>query len=266
MTSRRLSTAGAFALAKIALVASGCAGTDDDAAANAERPVAQHACSEFTRDSPPRPARDFGLVRGDVDGNGSLDRVFISFLRRAPPSCRYLLAADLGSNRVAVAPIRARPWLSQLTRARARDYLWLSSLISLAPRGLHVVVNIERGATTDSLAIYELRGRTFVRLKPRGAGPDYVFLAGGGVNNAQALDCGGSRLIISSSVSPHGSAWRVQRRVFHASARGELAPVAQLSAQEVVRRYDWIAARFPEFAGGGIAFKSCALARTKPFR
>jgi hypothetical protein len=196
-----------------------------------------------------------------VDGDGAPDRVFISVARQVPSRCRYQLVVALDGRRL-VAPIE-HGWYWRSTRSHIKEYLQLESLISPTPRGLHVVVNVDHSATSDYLAIFGLRAGKLVRLRIEGMPRDHVLRTGGGVSTATVLDCAGAgtRLIISSGLSPQRNGWRVERRVYRMTLGHLLQRVEGLTAHGTVRGYDWIAARFPEFAGGHRAFRSCTVAK-----
>jgi hypothetical protein len=199
------------------------------------------------------------LLRGDIDGDGSTDRVFVSVARQAASRCRYLLVVALDGKRLAAA-IEHR-WYPRAPRSFVKRYLQLDSLIALTPRGLDVVVKVDRGATTNSVAIFSAEGGTLRRRSIREPGSEHLFIWGGSVTHHNAIDCKGrrARLLVETGGGLVGRTWTVERTVFRASPAGALEVVR--TKRYSVRDQRTAARRFPEFAGGGTAFRSCTVVK-----
>jgi hypothetical protein len=195
------------------------------------------------------------VLRGDVDGDGSTDRVFVTVAGQAAARCRYLPVVALDGRRL-VAPITHR-WYSRARSSFVKRYLQLDSLIALTPRGLDIVVNVDRGATTDSIAIFALEGRNLRRRLLAEPGSEHLVLHGGSVTHQHGVDCKRPRsgMLLVSGGAPLGNSWQVERRLYRALPAGPLQLVA--TTRQRVRDFEAAVGRFPEL---GTAFRSCTAA------
>jgi hypothetical protein len=155
------------------------------------------------------------------------------------------------------API-THQWYPRATRSFVSRYLQLDSLIALTPRGLDVVVNLDRGATTNSVAIFTVEGGNLRRRMIRERGSGHLFIYGGSVMHQHGVDCRRrrSRLLLFSAGAARGQSWHVERKIYRASPAGPLEQVTTTGYR--ARDHGAAVRRFPEL---GTAFRSCTAAK-----
>ena len=151
---------------------------------------------------------------GDVDGDGTRDRVSLHYAKWARASCAFLLTVETRRwARAAVVPA-ADKGIAQSGYYHARQYPEpaVASLVQIPKRGLAVVVALSHGASTVQLRLYWLsRGRLL--------GPSYDLVAYGSVTHNDQLDCyGGARsgLIVETAewlANDAGTRWAFRRVV-----------------------------------------------------
>jgi hypothetical protein len=123
-------------------------------------------------------------------------------------------------------------------------------------------VNVDRGATTDAVAIFTVDGGKLHRRRTPGLGPGDVFHHGGSVTHQHGLGCKRPRsrlLMVSGGGWREGwqsGFWHVERRLYRASPAGPLEPAA--TARHLVRNFGAAVKKFPEL---GTAFRSCTVAK-----
>lgn len=197
-------------------------------------------------------------LRGDVDGDGASDRVFLAVNRTGAPHCRYWVVVATKKRKL-IAALKPQPWFHRVDAETVLSVVSLQSLIQLKPRGLDVTVRTSRGASWHKLEIFTVTSsRRRASLVPR-IPASGTFSYGGTVSQFGVIDCAGrgSRLILMSKAVKQESGWRVSRLVYRATEFQPSQLIRRLSVNVLVPRYDEIAARFPEFADGAKAFRSC---------
>lgn len=198
-------------------------------------------------------------LRGDVDGDRLPDSVFLSENPEGASQCRYfLVVATRGKHLVAAIN---RPWFARSRTETVLRQLSLESLIQLERSGLDIVVNVDRGASWNEIEIYTVTNSGKQERVLRRVSRSRTFRFGGTVRQFGVIDCAGrgSSLILVSEAVRNAGGWRVSRHVYRILKNHASQPVSRLSAITQVRRYEEIAARFPEFADGTKAFRSCSV-------
>ena len=154
-----------------------------------------------------------GLMRGDVDGDGNRDAVWI-MARRVGGNCRYYVKADLGSTQ-------------DRKRLRANRYVMRHNSRVMAMvrvdkvAGKEFGVVLEQGASATLAGLFTIRANTIRRMNVhgRGAPPDSLFGYGGSVGFQMASDCArhrpkGQVIYSEATLNSRGSHYRVKRRWF----------------------------------------------------
>ncbi len=149
-------------------------------------------------------------LRGDVDGDGAVDRVTVRVDRKRPRACRHVVAAQLGDGSSVVAPVKPLPWFGTDPRL-----LLLAEIDGRA--GVETVVSMSPAAVYRPGRVFTIRDGEFARM--RLAGTDLFplhdeFPAG--------TDCAGEpgRIVVTTGeVGRPDSHYDVERSVYE--ARGD---------------------------------------------
>lgn len=227
--------------------------------------LAAAACSAESPDlSAPRLAHDGGCdnaapllerlgdgehrgLRGDVDGNGRADDVFIAIDERAEIGCRGVLfviteeaAHAIGVDTEATQLELGQPALRLLVEVDGEP-------------GAEAVVDVQTGASTGFVAVFALGGDGLGRVRVRGRPrlPDGLFAYGGSVGHADGVDCSPSGDVIVYSALARGDHYLVRRWVLTA-VDGVLAADRMRSERVPL---DELFVRWPQLAGP--PFASC---------
>jgi hypothetical protein len=172
------------------------------------------ACNRTERVVTSARNRKQGALRGDVDGDGARDEVFVVVAQRARRGCRAFVVADTG-DRLLAAPIEG-------------DFvsfdLGLPALKSLAAinldAGSEIVVDVAAGASEQFASVFTVAEGVLVPVSISGAINRVLVAYGGSVGHVAAIDCESEGRIVISSAVPSGDRYRVMRRF--ASARGRV--------------------------------------------
>jgi hypothetical protein len=155
-----------------------------------------------------------GSLRGDVDGDGTSDEVFIQHAPGADPACTYFVAVRTAGT-VLSSPIE---------QAEGGTSLGLPALDSLAQvdgrPGLDVVVTVLAGASTTFYGIFSAGSGRLARMGVTGAsdfGP--LFPSGGSAGHLEASDCTPDGMVVVQA-TPSGSGWAVKRSFY--KTRGDV--------------------------------------------
>jgi hypothetical protein len=196
-------------VAAIVLIGASCA----PGGGAAEMPVQVTGCeggAQVVRGVEPSPSRS---LRGDVDGDGAADSVFIVTDSGAQTGCRALLVFDTGNRRLAVGadtnesnPALGTPRLSALVRIDEHG-------------GLGVVVEVATGASTSFAGVFGVLGEraSAFRQTVAAVGAQNLFAYGGSVGHLSGVDCLEDGAVIASEATPapggDPGTYRVVRRV-----------------------------------------------------
>jgi hypothetical protein len=171
--------------------------------------VCRRAARVVTRAAFRRP----GELRGDVDGDGDDDELFVAVAQGARRGCRVFVAADTG-DRLLAAPI-------------PDDYvsfeLGLPALRTLAAvddvQGAEIVVDVGAGASTQFASVFTVTEGRLLQVIAQGAGPAGLFAYGGSMGHVSAVDCDAPGRVVISSAVPRRNHYRVARRFATAHGR-----------------------------------------------
>jgi hypothetical protein len=165
-------------------------------------PLCRRAARVVTRAVFRRPER----LRGDVDGDGEGDELFVAVAQGARRGCRAFVAADTGE-RLLAAPIPDE---------FASFELGLPALKSLAAindmAGAEIVVDVGAGASTQFASVFTVAEGSLLQVVAPGAGTARLFAYGGSVGHVAAVDCDAEGRVVISSAVPRRDRYRVTRR------------------------------------------------------
>jgi hypothetical protein len=152
-----------------------------------------------------------GRLRGDVDGDGARDELFVSVAPGARRGCRAFLAADTGERTLA-APIPDDFASFDLGLPALRALAAINDLV-----GAEIVVDVGAGASTQFAAVFTVVDGRLLQVVPRGAGNGQLFAYGGSVGHVAAVDCDAHGKVVISTAVPRGDRYQVRRRFATAS-------------------------------------------------
>lgn len=184
-----------------------------------------------------------GPLIGDVTGDATPDRVYLSLDEAAPPGCQaFVVVSETVS---LVAPIEGWDPSGGLTSPR------FEGLHQIDGRpGAEIVVHLAAGASTQFVGAFSATGGVIERLattatEQSSSGSNDLFAFGGSVGHLEAVDCTEDGRIVVSSAIPRGERYEVTRS-FYAPAGATLEPSTPGTRRAVVA-LDQIE-DFPEFA------------------
>jgi hypothetical protein len=191
-----------------------------------------------------------GPLIGDVTGDATPDRVYLSLDEAAPPGCQAFVVVSETTS--VAAPIEgwdpsagvASPTFNGLFQIDGRP-------------GAEIVVNLAAGASTQFVGAFSATGGVVERVttsstKETSSGSNDLFAYGGSVGHLEAVDCASGGTVVVSSAIPKGRRYEVSRSFYRPSG-----PTLQLQSSD--SRRSVVAANeiddFPEFASS--PFGSC---------
>jgi hypothetical protein len=189
-----------------------------------------------------------GTLKGDVDGDGSDDTMFLAVDTASPGGCQAFLVADTGAGTVA----------EEISDPDISFDLGLPSLESVIPvderAGGEVVVRILAGASTLFVGLFTVHDGELERIEVTGDAVQYgnLFPSGGSVGHLEGSDCVADRIVVSLAL-PKKSRYEVTRNFYTLSeTKAEQAD----SETAVVRAKDLT--KYPELEG--TPFSHCGIA------
>ena len=195
-------------------------------------------------------------LSGDVDGDGSEDKVWLSSDPSSSHPCRNFLTVET-DDRIFWAATDS----SEVPSALESPTLNSLSDIDSDP-GAEIVVNLEAGASTQFVGVFKLTRAGLEQMSVDGEAPgvfggeiEGLLPYGGSVGHLEAVDCAQDGLVVMSVALPVGAgadAYEVERRFFDPSYTG-FHLEKDLTEKHTVQglKVD----DFPEFAGS--PFLSC---------
>jgi hypothetical protein len=188
-----------------------------------------------------------GNLTGDVDGDGSDDRLLVAVDTDSPKGCQAFLVADTGAGKLA----------EEISDPDISFDLGLPSLESVVPvdarPGDEVVVRILAGASTLFVGLFTVHDGELERIELTGDVAQYgnLFPSGGSVGHLEGSDCVADRIVVSLAL-PKKLRYEVTRNFYTLSeTKAEQAD----SETAVVRAKDLN--RYPEFEG--TPFSHCGI-------
>lgn len=188
-------------------------------------------------------------IRGDVDGDGTADVVWVVVDESAELGCRVFLVVQTASDDHVLA----------VDREAVSFSLGLPAIVDLAQidteMGADVVVDLLAGASTVFAGVFTIGSGGLSQLKREGDGGPAADLFGheGSVGHLDAVDCGPKGRVIVSTASPRGARYGV-KRLFLEPDDGVLRANKSMT-QSAVLKFESLPRRFPEFAAA--PFSSC---------
>jgi hypothetical protein len=149
-------------------------------------------------------------LRGDVEGDGTADRVTVRVDWKRPRACRHVLVAELGDRSLA-APVEPLPWFGTNPR------LLLLAEID-GHDGLETVVSMSPAAVYRPGAVFTVRGGRLVRMRLQGARPADLFPLDD--EFPTGVDCArepGTIVVTVGEVADPDSYYDIERSVYEAA-------------------------------------------------
>ena len=201
-------------------------------------------------------ARGEQVLRGDIDGDGAEDEVWLASDPSVADPCSDFLAVETAD----------RIYWAVTNRSDTPSSLETPTLNSLSEIdeevGKEIVVNLEAGASTQFVGVFKLTRAGLERmvgdgegLGPFGTEIEGLFAYGGSVGHLEAVDCTQDGLVVMSVGLPVGAAadaYKIERRFFTSSYTAFVLE-EELTEKHIVQglKVD----DFPEFAAS--PFGSC---------
>jgi hypothetical protein len=186
-----------------------------------------------------------GRIAGDVDGDGSTDRVSLSVDAHARPGCRAFVVVQTAEARL-IAPIEERDLQVDL------GFPVLDSLVGVDDRtGGEIVVRITAGASTEFAGLFTVVDNALERVQLNGPHGN-LFPSGGSVGHLEASNCGPDGAVVISTATARGRRYVLERR-FYSFEKTTLVENESLTQRRRISP-DALAS-FPEF--GAPPFSLC---------
>ena len=191
-----------------------------------------------------------GPLIGDVTGDATPDRVYLSMDEAGPAGCQAFVVVS--ETVTLVAPIEGWDPSSGLTAPR------FEGLHQIDGRpGAEIVVHLAAGASTQFVGAFSATGGIIERIETTAtdeasSGSGDLFAFGGSVGHLEAVDCTEDGLVVVSSAIPRGQRYQVTRS-FYAPSGATLEPSTPATRRAVVALEQ--VEDFPEFASS--PFGSC---------
>jgi hypothetical protein len=204
-----------------------------------------------------------GRLRGDIDGDGRLDRVSIRYAPAAPASCGIVLVVETRSR--AFAARVAWEYKPGLGSVRARD-VWtpepyLAAIVRLGRRRSQIVIAQHHGASNAFVTFVGLVKSKLASIpfRPRVYADELSLFgpAGVGVTNARCRRRGPLEVFGMSPTSYSGERW-VFFRTWYRLTNGFLQRTSSSTAT-VSRDRMYVLAR--QHGLGALPFTGCTIAR-----
>jgi hypothetical protein len=204
-----------------------------------------------------------GRLRGDIDGDGRLDRISIRYSPAAPASCGIVLVVETRA-KVFALPV-AWEYKPGFGNVRARD-VWtpepyLSAIVQLDPRRSQLVIARNHGASNAFVSFVGLVHGKLVRLpfRPRVYADELSLFGsvGVGVTNARCRRGGPLVVLGIGPTSYSGKRWYFSRTRYRLT-HGLLQPTSSSTTTVSRKNIDALARRSGMDA---LPFKGCAIAR-----
>jgi hypothetical protein len=214
-------------------------------------------------------------LRGDVNGDGTVDRISVRAVLNAPVSCGFFVVATSRKHVYSsVIPMSNLPQrtirsLLKMQGAVSGAAPVVSALVPVEPgRGLVVAVTVEHGASMGSAALFSTRGNRLVRLRIKGKYPDNTLAYDGVVTTMAGVDCvapnrsgrivAGDYFLLPGSITPGTERWGLRRTFYRVV--GTTLRVTRKIRRTLAGPASRARLQPPEFRGSAL-FPSCAAVR-----
>ena len=196
-------------------------------------------------------------VTGDVDGDGTLDSVFLATDGTGPPGCAAFVVAELAAGATIAAPAWEIGPEGGLPQPRLHSMVDLNGV-----PGVEVLVDEAAGASTQFVGAYVYSGGDLVKVDVSGTGATDegsgdLFPYGGSVGHLEAADCAPDGRLVVSTATPSSNGADAAEGIYVVQRRFFVFDDAALDLDETVRTKLPIddLTRLPEFGAG--PFGSC---------
>ena len=201
-------------------------------------------------------------MRGDVDGDGDLDRVSVRYAPKSRASCGFLLVVK---TRKRVFAVRVPEWYKPPQDVRIRDWWlpepFLAAVVQLDPHRAQIVVARSHGAAVVSVSIYGVVDDRLVPLRfhPRFYQDelDLGGTIGTGDTNARCVRGGPLILLGRAPTTASGRRWFVSRSEYRLS-KNHFLRIRTRTVRSSMRRVNALAHRWGIDA---LPFTRCTVAR-----
>jgi hypothetical protein len=154
----------------------------------------------------PAPRRR-GHLTGDVDGDGSIDRISLAVDADARPGCRAFVVVQTAEGRL-IAPIQERELQVDL------GFPVLESIVGVDDRaGGEIVVRVAAGASTEFAGLFTVADDALERVRLNGPHGN-LFPSGGSVGHLEASNCGPDGGVVISTATTRGRRYALERRFY----------------------------------------------------
>ena len=148
-----------------------------------------------------------GRLTGDVDGDGSTDRISVAVDADARPGCRAFVVVQTAEERL-IAPIREPELQVDL------GFPVLESLVGVDDRaGGEIVVRVAAGASTVFAGLFTVADDALERVRLNGPHGN-LFPSGGSVGHLEASNCGPDGGVVISTATTRGRRYALERRFY----------------------------------------------------
>ena len=196
------------------------------------------------------------LMRGNIDGDGSVDEVWFG-ARRIEGRCRYFVFARATMAGSSAVPI---PTADRFSRSSARNGARPIAFVRIdSVPGKEVAVRLLLGASVQPFGFFTMRFGSLRRMaindSPKPLASEDMFAYGGGLSLMFATDCAfakSPRTLVFSRAFPDGTGPRyiVERRWYQ--VRGDSFARTAHSTERASVRLAGLRRRFPEFRNDGL--------------
>lgn len=227
--------------------------TDDPEPAAREEPASSTTTTTAVSPTPETPAcaeevaegeRLEGSAEGDVDGDGTVDEVFLVRSDSADPDCRNLLVVE-GRGTTYIASTDDPEMPSALPQPRINHLAYVDD-----DPGAEIVVDLQAGASTQFVGLFKVADGALVRVRTgdRGLMGD-LFPYGGSVGHIEASNCSedDESHVVIAVATPRGPRYVVERTYYRIDG-AELVEVRRdeerLPVEALTQEKDYVTSPF----------------------
>jgi hypothetical protein len=191
-----------------------------------------------------------GSARGDVDGDGVRERIWIGRMSRRSAPCRWFLFAQ-SQARLRGTPLRQGGIEAHWGSSDA--FPKLGRLVAIDGRaGAEILVAVDGGASTTAYGVFSVRGPRLTRFRVPRAGFPNAFYDGGSGNRFAQFGCLEPGVVVQAQFGQEGIRFSGNRDIYRLSAEN-----FQFVTTRHYRTITYAALkRLPEF--GARRFARCA--------
>ena len=187
-----------------------------------------------------------GAIEGDVDGDGTVDDVFLVRSTSGVPECRTLLVVE-GDMATYAASTDDPEMPYSLPQPRLNRLAYVDDA-----GGAEVLVDVESGASTQFLGMFTIADGLLQRVKLQGdSGLGDLLPYGGSVGHIEASNCPLDRVqdqdVVIAVATPRGPRYLIERTYYNLEG-ATLVPVAteeeRLPVEALSQEHDYVTSPF----------------------